>query len=292
MSEEKTILAISRQTQHDQGHVSNDAAMFEMVSIKLKEIGYRVDHIDEDNVAEYLASSQPKKVISMAQRPENTALLAQLEADGVMIVNSFHAVLNTYRVFMALRLADESVPFAETRILSSLVEDDLENFEEEAYQLLNETFGTTFWLKRGDIHAAHPQDVTFITSQETFSTAIESFRERGVQAAIAQKHCEGEVIKFYAVAGGKFFHAQNFVTGETVDIGTTTVQEEAERIAGILGITIYGGDVVISPDGSFLFIDINAWPSFGTVREQAVPAMVQAIVESFEEERVIVDSMG
>ena len=292
MRKEQNILAISRRTQHDQKHVSNDAKMFEMVVLQLGKIGYAVKQIDEDALAEYLDSSRPGRIVSMAQRPENTALLAQLEAEGCVIINSFYSVMNTYRVFMALRLADLPLPFARSKILSSLVEEELENFEEEAYTMVAKTLGEPFYIKRGDIHAAHPNDVVCIASRENFANALEDFRERGVRAAIVQEHCEGTVVKFYAVSGKKFFHAQNFETGITVEFDTTALEEQAERIAGVLGLTIYGGDVVITPEGDLLFIDFNAWPSFGSVRDKAVPAMVKAIVEVFDEERMTVDTLS
>jgi len=34
-------------------------------------------------------------------------------------------------------------------------------------------------------------------------------------------------------------------------------------------LDIYGGDAVISPDGSISIIDLNDWPSFAPVRDQA-----------------------
>ena len=39
--------------------------------------------------------------------------------------------------------------------------------------------------------------------------------------------------------------------------------------AETLGLYIYGGDAIISPDGGIAIIDINDWPSFAPVREEA-----------------------
>ncbi len=278
--EDDVILAIARRTQHSDKHQSNDAIMFGMTCDQLRERGYHVELIDEDRLASFLADHRPTRIISMAQRPENTALLARIESDGGVIVNSFESILNTYRVFLALRLAEEPA-FAGTYILSSLVEEDLEDFEGEAYAMIGKTLGESFWLKRGDVHAAHPDDVTFVASGGEFEAALENFRSRDVTSAVVQEHIEGEVVKFYAVSDRRFFHAQYFESEEPVGFDTTELQSEADRIARMLGLSIYGGDAVIGADGRITFIDFNAWPSFGTVRDRAVPQIVEAIIGSF-----------
>ena len=276
-----SVLAITRGTQHSQKHVSNDGKMFAMVCDRLRDHGYELEVIDEDDLASVLESSKPERIISMAQRPENTALLAKLESDGVPIVNSFSSVLNTYRVFMALRLAEEPA-FAKTRILSSLIEEDLEDFEKNAWEMIRKTLGKPFWLKRGDMHATDPGDVLLIHSAEEFADALGNFRSRSVETAIVQEHVDGEVIKFYGVADGRFFHAQHFTTEKPFEGDQREMQQQADAMAEQLGLTIYGGDLVIGNDGALLFIDMNAWPSFGTVREEGVPKMVEAIIDRFD----------
>ena len=276
------ILAISRGTQHSSTHQSNDAAMFGMVCDGLRERGYQVEVISEDDLATHLESTTPRQIISMAQRPENTALLARLESEGTTIINSFESTLNTYRLFLALRLADED-RFARTRVLSSLVEEDVEEFEEEAFELIREALGEKFWLKRGDIHAAHPDDVLLVRNQDEFKDGLEGLRSRSVNSAIVQKHCEGDVVKFYGIADRRFFHAQYFDSGVPIEFSTEDLAGESERIAQVLGLTIYGGDAVLDPEGNFTFIDFNSWPSFGDVRDRAVPLMIETIVDQFRE---------
>ena len=43
----------------------------------------------------------------------------------------------------------------------------------------------------------------------------------------------------------------------------------ASSSADILGLDVYGGDAIISPDGSISMIDMNDWPSFAPVRDEA-----------------------
>lgn len=290
MSDEM-ILAIRRSTQHSATHKSNDALMFDLACNQLRGRGFDVEVIEEDQLATYLDSASPRYVISMAQRPENTALLTRVESAGGIIVNSFESILNTYRVFLALRLSDEKL-FAQTRILTSLVEAELEDFEEAAYAMLSKTLGEPFWLKRGDVHAAHPDDVLLVQNREEFSQSLTNFRSRSVETAIVQEHLPGRVVKFYAISGGRFFHTQDFLTGEPLQVSGGEFQQEADRIASILGLTIYGGDAVFTESGQFRFIDFNAWPSFGTVRDQAVPVMVDAILEAFSLDSARMETVG
>ena len=48
--------------------------------------------------------------------------------------------------------------------------------------------------------------------------------------------------------------------------------------AETLGLYVYGGDAIISPDGTVSIIDINDWPSFAPVRDEASREIAKLIL--------------
>ena len=266
---DNALLAVARGTQHAATHVTNDALMFGLVCTGLRDAGYDVTLLPEDRLEDFSRGNElPRRIVSMAQQPANVAALKRLEEHGSAVVNSTAAVMNCFRTNLVERLRGTTIPFAYSRISSV----DRLDFEE-----LSATLGSPFWVKRGDIHAAHPNDVVLVRDEDQCRDVAEDFRARGISQLVVQSHLDGPVIKFYAVKGRRFFHVQDFDSGEPLDTFPDGLQETAESVAEVLGLAIFGGDAVLTAEG-FALIDINAWPSFGSVREQAAPHMVREIL--------------
>ncbi len=271
-SSKNMLLAVARGTQHAASHVTNDALMFELVCDGLRNKGHDLHFVGENELGSYLQRNElPRLVVSMAQDPENVALLQDIEEKGSCVVNSPVSVANCYRTNLVEQLRGTDVPFAYSRVLPS----DRLDFEE-----LTETLGSPFWVKRGDIHAAHPNDVRLIVDKNQCRQASQDFQVRDVDRVVVQSHLEGQVVKFYAVKDHRFFSVQDFETEEVLAAIPAGLQEAAERAAATLGLCIYGGDAVLTPTG-FALIDFNPWPSFGQVRERAAPEMIDAINAQF-----------
>ena len=59
--------------------------------------------------------------------------------------------------------------------------------------------------------------------------------------------------------------------------------ELADTSAKILGLYVYGGDAIISPDSEISIIDINDWPSFAPIREAASHHIAQLLYRKAKE---------
>lgn len=275
------ILLVDRATQARDDHATNDRLLLDEIGRQVSAADYSITRIGEGELEAYLADNEPQRIVSMAQDPQNTALLAPLEAAGARIVNSFTAVLQTYRSFLAVAMAKRpDLPFVPSSVFTSIRTDDLGGDEGRVFENLVNRFGPELWIKRGDVHAAHAEDVQRVDTVDRFLAALASFRRRSVETVVVQPHVPGHVVKFYAVADDRFFHLQDFETGATLETPMLELRSAAFESARFLGLTIFGGDAVISSRG-FTIIDINAFPSFGTVRMKAVPSIVDAILESF-----------
>jgi hypothetical protein len=282
----KHILAVDRRTQSAENHIRNDAEMFGAVCEELQRHGFDVARIGEDDLSLHLSEQVPSAVISMAQRPENVALLAGLAANGCRIVNDPVAVTNTYRTRL-YSLIDGDRAFALSKRIDDVVWLTDRQELNDLRARLDRQFRGDYWLKRGDIHAAHPDDVVRVTDEISFNEAIASFQQRGVDSLIAQRHYTGDVVKFYGVVGRRFFVARDgtgaILAGEIAE----RIADDCDRFATTLGLDIYGGDVVLNasrlsePKGAYHVIDLNAWPSFSGVYDSALAPMVDVITQRF-----------
>lgn len=153
-----------------------------------------------------------------------------------------------------------------------------------------------WWLKRGDAAAQSRADVVFCPDRPALDRALADFRSRGIDDYLIQAHLPGDLVKFYGVLSTSFFRF--FYPG---DDGQSKFGDEshngrphhyafsqydlhaaASRLATAARCPIYGGDAIISPDGSFVLIDFNDWPSYSRCRSEAAEAIRQLVTKEEE----------
>ncbi len=277
----KVILAgVRRENKFSPNHVGNDAAIFNLVVSFLRERGYVVNEYDE---SEFVSSNIKEKVIFNMSRSEAAIKkLQQLEDEGCVITNSGYGIENCTREKMTRLLMKNHVPYPE----SLIVETSLSIIE-----LLQEKKMNQCWLKRGDFHAIHKEDVSFARHPEEAQGILSEYAMRGIERAVINRHLIGDLIKFYAVRGTDFFywfypfdlHHSKFgheqINGKATGIpfSENEMREICSEAAEVLNVDIYGGDCIISPDGEIRIIDLNDWPSFAPCRDMAAPYIGMAI---------------
>jgi hypothetical protein len=83
---------------------------------------------------------------------------------------------------------------------------------------------------------------------------------------VVTAHVAGTDLKFYGVADAFFYPS-----------GHPGLRQAAVRLARQAGVSVYGGDAVVRPDGSFVIVDFNDWPSFSPCRDEAAAAISQLV---------------
>lgn len=252
------IAGISRQAEYSPNHVENDSLILRATAEVLQELDVEVIFYGEGEVLN--SNFNEELIFSMAQGPEAIERLLEIEKKGSFIINSPRAVKNCYRINMVRLLPDNGIPFPksiEVKINSDL-DINLNGFDPHK-----------FWVKRGDVHAVHREDVTLVYSKEENKSVMKEFNRRGIKTVIIQEHLEGDVIKFYAVRDSGFFNWYYLNGKYHTKFDLDKLIELASSSADILGLDIYGGDAIVSPDGSISIIDMNDWPSFAPVRDEA-----------------------
>jgi glutathione synthase/RimK-type ligase-like ATP-grasp enzyme len=257
---------IRRKTEYSPNHISNDLQILSLTAQALEGMGCEVTLYDEgrlstDNV------TQPF-IFSMTQGPEGTAALKDIAQRGTVVINTPESVENCWRINMTRLLLQCGIPFPKSIIIPT----------SGPIAPIMETFSPSkLWIKRGDVHAVHKEDVTLTYTVDELSTTLQEFTRRGIRSAVVQEHCDGDVVKFYAIRESDFFYWYYLNGVNHTPFRQKQLHELAEASAEALGLYVFGGDAIIAPDGWITIIDINDWPSFAPVRDMASQQIAQLL---------------
>jgi len=265
------LAGIKRKADFSPNHVENDTLLLLKVKTELERNGAEVRIYDEKGLEKDTISETI--IFSMAQGLRAGKLLDDLSRDGKFIINHPKSVLNCHRSNFLTTLKANNIPVPKSIIV------DVKDPEAIPF---SEVGSKKIWIKRGDVHAIHREDVTLCYSEEEKNFILKEFRRRKIKTAILQEHVKGDVIKFYSVKNTDFFYWY-YLNGEFhTEFNTEELRAAADTAAGLLDIEVYGGDAVIREDGSIVFIDLNDWPSFAPVRDQASKYIARLILNKAE----------
>lgn len=262
----KRLLGLYRERQYSPGrHLSNDVLLLDQIAHRLRERDFAVDLLTLDEAGSHRKDAAI--IFSMCQGRSSLENLADWERDGVEVINSPQAALNTHRDRLPALMVEAGVPFPPTRLVGTTEIADLGSLD----------LNGGIWLKRGDVHASVTADVQWVDSADRLDAGMSDFAKRGIGTAALQAHRAGDEIKFYGVAGGGFFHW--FYSGEArkYPFDFAGLESLASQAATAAGLDIFGGDIIVSPAGDLTLIDLNDWPSFAPCRERASYAIADFI---------------
>lgn len=255
---ELKMAGIRRQCSYSPNHIENDTLLLLKTAEELVGMGVDVKIYNEEDVPNI--KFQEPIIFSMAQGVKANEKLDTMIDEGKMIINPPRSVLNCHRTNMVKILLEKEIPFPQSYIVDVL-EPNTIHFDE---------FGSSkMWIKRGDVHAEHREDVTLCFSEEEKKSILREFGRRGIDKAVLQEHVEGDVIKFYSINHYQLFHWYYLNGTNHTKFDKVELKRLADLSADALGLEIYGGDAVISPDGEITLIDVNDWPSFAPIRDEA-----------------------
>ncbi len=149
------------------------------------------------------------------------------------------------------------------------------------------------WVKRTDTCAETDNDVVFCATDADYAAVMSDFRNRGIASYVAQRHYDGDIVKFYGVCDTAFFHT--FYPSESGHVKFPSrrmvapqrhyafdlqkLHNMANAVAVQTKTDIYGGDAVITAEGGIHIIDFNDWPSFSICRDAAAQAITSLVIK-------------
>ncbi len=282
-----TIAGISRGDIFSPNHIGNDAAIFSMTAQHLRDKGCIVNEYSEFSL--HKEDIQAPYIFNMVRDFESMRVLQKYEQEGRFVVNSAFGIENCTREKMTRLLLNAGI----SHPLSLFLPTNTDPGDE-----LRKAGLEHCWIKRGDFHAIHREDVTYVRNPQEAGEILKEYARRGIPTAVINEHLAGDLIKFYGVSQTGFFHwfypsvnshskfglEQINGTAQGFSFDPEQLQSLCDKAAEILNVRIYGGDCIVSENGTVRLIDFNDWPSFAPCREEASKAIAHYIYNSITRE--------
>lgn len=212
-----------------------------------------------------LQRQQPDEpvIFHMCRRMQTLMQLEGREREGVRIINQPHAV----------RLVSKSRELTLQRLQSAGVAvppfwaydpeyDEMFQCEPELQDLL------PGWVKCTRANGHSYADVKRVDNPLEADSEVMLLAAEAVPDIIVQKHINGEFLKCYAVVN---------VRSGVVDCWPSDKADIARKISQTTGLEVFGFDVIESDKGPVV-IDVNDWPTFSPVRQEAAVAIANLIL--------------
>ncbi len=271
------IAGIMRAGMFSPNRIGSDAAIFNIVAEQLRKRGCEVRLYSEE---QFIGGAVSEHILlNMCREQRSIALLQEREDAGDLVINSGYGIENCGRERLWRILRGSNIPYPDSIAV---------NTDEGIRDLLLKHRMTRCWIKRADYQSLHKEDVSYVRHAEEAQEVLQEYFLRGIPRAVITRHIEGDLIKFYGVAGTGFFYSfLPFERHEPHKGETARVLEasRAERLAqicraasDILDVKIYGGDAIIDSDGNITIIDFDDWPSFGPCRNEAAPYIAKCVM--------------
>ncbi|NDV69438.1 hypothetical protein [Dysgonomonas sp. 25] len=274
------IIGIKRQTKYSPNHVGNDGLIFSLTADNLRKMGYEVEEYAENEFLE--DNIEGRYIFNMVRDKQSISRLQRLEDNGSIVVNSAYGIENCSRTKMTHLLLDNHIPHPNSIFV---------NTTEDPTAELQKMHAKAFWVKRGDSHAIHREDVTYARNMEEVKDIVREFALRDIPNAVVNEHLIGDLVKFYGVADTDFFYwfypfdlshskfGLEEINGAAQEFkfSVEELKKTCDRAGEILNVKIYGGDCIVDEKGNFKIIDFNDWPSFAPCRDAAAPKIAECI---------------
>jgi hypothetical protein len=229
-------------------------------------------------------------VLNMCREQASIAKLQSLEDKGVIVINSGYGIENCTREKMTRLLMGHGIPYPDSLIV---------NTNESVGRELVEAGFSSCWIKRGDFHAMHKEDVSYCRHIEEAQDMLQEYCLRGIRRAVINRHLEGDLVKFYGISGQPFFYwfypfdmghskyGYEAVNGKSqgIPFSEDYLREICQKASDTLEVKVYGGDCIVDQDGSIRIIDFNDWPSFAPCRKEAAPFIAKCVLKTIRDKR-------
>ena len=278
---EISIAGIMRAGAYSPNHIGNDAAIFNATADQLRKRGCVVNIYSEE---QFNSGKVTEKIIlNMCREQASIKRLQEEEDRGSIVINSGYGIENCTRERMTRILLGNNIPYPDSIIVDT---------DEAVVAKLSQANINNCWIKRGDFHAMHKEDVSYVRHAEEAQEVLQEYFYRGIKRAVINRNLVGDLIKFYGIRNSPFFYwfypfdeghskyGLEAINGKSkgIDFDIEHLKKICHDASEALGVEIYGGDCIVSPDGAIRIIDFNDWPSFAPCRNEAAPFIAKAVL--------------
>ena len=280
------IAGVMRSGAYSPKHIGNDAAIFNLVADELRKRGCEVNIYTEEQFAADKVTEGI--IVNMCREMRSIEHLQRCQDNGALVINSGYGIENCTRERMTRILMGSGIPYPESLMV---------NTDEAVVDAMERAGFGRAWIKRGDFHAMHKEDVSFVRHPQEAQEVLQEYFLRGIKRAVINRHLEGDLIKFYGVADTDFFfwfypleaghskYGNEAINGPArgLKFDEDYLRRICREASDALDVKIYGGDCIVADDGSIRIIDFNDWPSFAPCRTQAAPHIAKCIMAAIKQ---------
>jgi hypothetical protein len=224
---------------------------------------YEENEFNESRISESL-------VIASAKGKHCIEKLEKAEMEGITVINSSESILNCNRANMSGILSLAGIPFPKTITIASntKIDKEVEQFDSDIV-----------WLKK-DEKENHSEPDTFcsLRNQTHCNATLGKFKNHISDKLIMQENIAGDIISFYGIRETGYFYWTYADAVTFTRFERDSLFSLVDSAAWLLGLSIYGGQVVVKEDGSIVIIDMDAFPDFAPIREQAAAQVASFIL--------------
>lgn len=267
-------------------HIGNDTAIFNLTAEQLRKRGCQVNVYSEEQFNRDGVSGEDY-VLAMCREQSSIERLQRLEDNGLLVINSGYGIENCTRERMTRILLGNGIPYPESLIV---------NTNENIKPALKKAGFKSCWIKRGDFHAMHKEDVSYVRHIDEAQEVLQEYFYRGIKRAVINVHLVGDLVKFYGIKDSPYFfwfypfdaghskYGWEEVNGRSqgITFDVKALKSMCQRAAEELNVMIYGGDCIVGDGGDIKIIDFNDWPSFAPCRNEAAPHIAKAILAAIK----------
>jgi len=220
--------------------------------------------IKGEDVDSFLSGSR-SAIFSMARGREALHTLSQFTLEIPVVNKPLSVYFCHLRDSLYRNLAKAGIPVPETRKMGS-----------------SEVLGQSppFVLKRMYTHGK-ADDTIVIRSAQELDAAAKIIEKRDDRFYLVLPFIEGEHFKFYGV--GEDVFPLGFA-GAAPRMKVDELVDYARAMAKINLLDVYGGDLICTPDHQIYFTDLNDWPSFSPIREEAAQKIADLLERRMAEQ--------
>ncbi len=272
------IAGVIRAAAFSPNHIGNDAAIFNLVADQLRKRGCEVNTYSEEQLI--AGAVKEKIIVNMCREQRSMIALQKMEDNGTLVINSGYGIENCTRERMTRILVGHGIPHPE-----SLIVDTDEAVKDRLFKLkINQC-----WVKRGDSHTMHKEDVSYARHPQEAQELLQEYFMRGIKRAVISRHIEGDLIKFYGVVGTPFFYwfypkrndeSNSHSSDETLNIND--LKQICAKVADALDLKVYGGDCIVDSYGNLQIVSFCDWPSFVPCRNEAAIVLAKMIMNEIK----------
>ncbi len=278
------IAGIMRAGAFSPNHIGNDSTIFNIVADQLRKRGcivnvYTEEQFIRDGVTESI-------IVNMCRERRSIERLQSYEDAGLIVINSGYGIENCIRERMTRIFIGSGIPYPQSFVV---------NTDEVIRDTLSDAGIGKCWIKRGDSHTMHKEDVTSVRHPEEAQEILQEYFLRGIKRAVINRHIEGELIKFYGIAGTPFFswkappdatrRHNRYTEQNATAFDEDRLKALCTAAADLLDVKIYGGDCILTRDGKMYLIDFDDWPSFAPCRQEAATQIAKFVMATIKKRK-------